>query len=211
MQSIKMAIFFLFFGLVAQAREVITDHFQSDYEVRVNGVVFERHVDVTDGVRRIVYRVGGVDVLADAFEVALARAEAEDQLRNVRLESENLGAREREAQLTRALVTKKLLQQLIDHCRNDLVLLEKFTLERYFVFSPDTLTREAYEELVTKLIPEAVRLLAADAPVSEVTQLYRTLETYEKRVNAFVFSTIRHAIDQATDPKLLKDLLAVVS
>lgn len=193
------------------AREIVKDYMQSDFEVRVNNRLFSRQIEVINGVRAERYQVDDKPVSADIFEDQLVSAESAERRLELKHENEMIGNREREEQLTRIAATKKLLKQLVDRLRRDLSLLEKFTLERYFVFSPETLTREEYEQVVTQLIPASLKAIAAGDALGTSDQLYQDLEAYERRVNAFVFATIRQAIDRCDDPKLLKELLAVVS
>lgn len=202
------------FILSVGARQIVKDTMVSDLVVRIDDLLFARHVQVSDGVKTERCQVNNQDVSVEVFEDQLVRAEAEERRRELRQEAENFGAREREEQLTRMAVTKKLLSQLVDRFKRDLSLLEKFTLERYFDFTPETVTREEYEQVVTQLLPAAVKVLSAEGSpetYGTIAQLYQDLEPYERRINGFVFTTIRQAIKQGDDPKLLKELLAVVS
>lgn len=205
------SIFFLFSIFSLGARQTIKDYALFCTQERVNDRLFARRVEVVSGVKTACYQIDNQDVASEVFEEQLLHAEGQERLQQLRNEAVNVGAREHEKQQTRILVLRKLLSQLVDRCKKDLFLLEKFSLERYFAFDAETLTRDAYELVVTKLIPEADAACNEGGDLAVVEQLYSDLESYEKRVNAFVFSTVRQAINACDDARLLKDLLAAIS
>ncbi len=215
-KNIVLGLVFLviFFATPVAARETIKDYALFCTQERVNGQLFSRRVEVVRGVKAASYQVDEQEVQLDVFEDQLIRAEGQERRVELRGEAEKIGARERESQQTRALIIKKLLTQLVGRCKKDLFLLEKFNLERYLAFAPETLTREDYERVVTQLIPAAEAALAATDMATDLAvleRLYRDLEPHERRVNAFVFATIRQATERCDDPRVLKELLAVVS
>ncbi|MCL5436403.1 MAG: hypothetical protein M1549_00810 [Candidatus Dependentiae bacterium] len=208
---------YLLLGLTAvaapsRAREIIKEYALFCTEERVNGQLFSRHVEVVNGAKVVSLRIDEQQVTADGFEEQLLRAEAEERRAQLRAELELTGSREQELQQTRSLAVKKLLGGQVARCKRDLALLEKFALDRYLAFSPETLTRQTYEHVVTKLIPAAEQAAGvADIPLEQAETLYRELGEHERGLTAFVFATIRQAIDQCTDPKLLKELLETIS
>lgn len=211
-KNIVLGVIFLVFFLTTPvvARQTIKDYALFCTQERVNGQLFSRRVEVVGGVKAASYQVNDQDVPTTIFEAQLIEAESHERLQQLRAEEQTVGAREQESQQTRVLIIKKLLTQLVGRCKKDLFLLEKFTLERYLAFAVETLTREDYERVVTQLIPAAEAALAA-IDLTVIEQLYRDLEPCERRVNAFVFATIRRATEQCDDPRILKELLAVVS
>lgn len=194
------------------AREVVKDYALFCTQERVNGQLFAHRTEIVRGEKTESWQVNEQEVAVETYQEALIQAEAAERRVELKREAEALGQRERDAQRARGAILKKLLAQTVDLCRKDLVLLEQFRLEPYFDFSSSTLEKADYEKIVTKVMPRAKEICGSDDDIipEDLEQVHKTLADYESRIHAFVFGTIQNAIGQCNDPKLLKELLALI-
>lgn len=202
----------LFVSLSLGAREVIKDYALFCTQERVNGQIFSHRTEIVRGEKTESWKVNEQELSVDSYHEALVQAEAAERRIELKREAEALGQRERDAQRARGAILKKLLARTVELCRKDLIILEQFHLEPFFTFSSNTLEKTDYERIVTKLMPRAKEICGGDDETipEDLELVHKALTEYESRIHGFVFASIQSAITQCDDPKLLKELLALV-
>ncbi|MBN1549506.1 hypothetical protein JW872_02495 [Candidatus Babeliales bacterium] len=190
-------------------------------EEKVNNAIFAHRVDIIDGVAQDRWLINGQKVSAEEYEEALLDSEKEER-REERRRVEALKRREEEAEAqhqvfihdARKDIARKRLELVIKNVESELLKVKEPKLEPYLVFDRQTVaSADLFNQLQIDSLPEAKRLIALGHDVQE-EDLSRTadqLEAFGPRLRDMFRLTVKQAINQCDDTRLLKELLEIVS
>lgn len=190
-------------------------------EEKVNNAIFAHRVDIIDGVAQDRWLVNGQKVGVDEYEEALLDAEKEER-RTERRRVEDLKRREEEAEAqhqafvhdARKDIARKRLELVVKNVESELFKLKEPKLEPYLAFDRHAVASpDQFNQLQIDIIPEAKRLIALghDAQEEDLSMAADQLETFGPRLRDMFRLTVKQAINQCDDTRLLKELLEIVS
>jgi hypothetical protein len=109
---------------------------------------------------------------------------------------------------------KKLINIELEKVNDCFLKLDKYKINEYFVYNQDTFSNvQALQETKIDLINQAKELIALSDDklnVEELKNILQKLEDVPDKVERFSKSSIKFAINQCTDTKKLKELLALI-
>ena len=139
--SLIIAIIVLFSpGLLAQ---FITKNLSiSVIERRVNGSLFTHRVDTIDGKRKDIWDINGQSVEKQEYKEEIAKAAQQELLKELEKEEQKINKQQRFQLQSQIMIIKKLLQNIIQEIKNELVKLNDTNLTSFFLFKDGTISSE---------------------------------------------------------------------
>ena len=214
MKRLFLLCLFLVSFICIEARRVEVVSVYCKKEV-INGKVFIHREDIVNSEKKGSWSIDGAAVTVDAYEEAILDAEKEErraERRALEMQRERAQQFKHEALIT---LNKKILRLTVEKLD---VAFEKFNrhdLVNFLDFRSHTIpSSEFFYELKDRVIPEAKKMLTVSNEESDWGQLnlmVTKLDAMPISIESLFYDTVRNAIKQCDDTRLLKELLEIVS
>lgn len=180
---------------------------------RVNGHCFTQRTDALNGTIKQIWAIDGKMVNHDEYTSAILDAEREER----RVERQKKEQAEHERMQAQILMQRACYEKLITLLVNDIMKLyyklADGRLRSFWIFEKSGFHGvQEIEQLVNEQIPTAQTVLKNKETPLDVLQKYaHDFEDAFEKLTALYHSTIRNAQKNADDPRLLKELLAMIT
>jgi len=180
----------------------------------INGKVFIYRDDMVNSEKKEIWSIDGQLVKKDEYEEAILDAEREVRRQERQQEEEQ----RKKAQLFKGEMTlvlqKKILRLTVDKIDELLKKFDTHNLKDFLAYKKQTISKELFDDLKGELLPEAKRLVyKKDEEYSwdDMNLMLAKVENLDEKLDLFYQDTVRNAIQQCDDTRVLKDLLELVS
>lgn len=180
----------------------------------VNGKVFIHRDDLINSERKEVWSVDGKLVSQNDFQEAILDAEKAVRREERRAQEERRKKTQAFKDEMALVLYKKILRLNVDKIDAMLKKFDAHNLENFLAYKEDTFSKELFESLKSELLPEAKRLMYKrddDFNLSDMHVIVAKVDNLDEKLEYLFQDTVRNAIKQCDDTKVLKDLLELVS
>jgi len=215
----RISVFFLilncfcFFSYVFPKRTVELVSIYCKKEV-INGQVFIHRDDLVNNEKKEIWSINGQLVTQDKYQEAILDAEREVRKQERRLQEE----RRKKAQLFKnemsLVLHKKILRLTVEKIDGVLKKFDTHNLTNFLAHKEDLISEELFENIKEDLLPEAKRLIYKkdqECNWSDMNLMLAKVGDLDEKLELFYQDTVRNAIKQCDDTKVLKGLLELVS
>ena len=184
-------------------------------EELVSGKQFVSRVDVINGVVKQSWSIDGQSVTSEAFDQAILEAEMEER-RQERKKAEERRLREYEFSGKAGLnIASKLLRMAVESVVGELNRIKRCGLDAYLVFGPNSFnSQEEFDRLCDETLPKARAILEPgydfENGYEEILNMERAIEPMAERLQRLSHDSFENAINNCSDTRRLKELLAMV-
>ncbi len=178
----------------------------------VAGKVFLQRYKNLEGVVSWYWFIDGQSVDREIFEEQFSQAVAQDALDELRKNATRAAERQEFELLARNALYKKLAGTLQEEIVSYLVRFVAIDLKPFFVFSSQTfVSRDEFEEACAWVKQDVAEHFENAAGERELDAIVRRFEQLFAKFEQFYQATIKRAIDECSDTRVLKELLSLVS
>lgn len=214
-------------------KEIVLDAFsqvkQTKFVLKTGAAIFVEKYQNVNGKVTENFSVNDVAVLKDEFlkkflsaqeeEKALQKEIEENKRREEEKKKEELELQKKREEeqartSTQIQALKKLINIELDKVQNSFLNLDKYKIDEYFVFEQETFSNlQMLQDNRINLINQAKELTMRSEEhlkVEELKEVLKKLEALPDKVDRFIRNSVKFAINQCSDTKKLKELLALV-
>jgi len=180
----------------------------------INEKVFIHRDDLVNSERKEIWSVDGQLVSQNEYEEVILDAEKEVRRQERKIQEERRKKDQAFKDEVMLVLQKKILRLTVENIDEQLKKFDSHNLENFLAYKEDTISQELFENLKEELLPEAKRLLYKkdeDYNWADMNLMVAKVENLDEKLESLFQDTVRNAIKQCDDTKVLKDLLELVS